>query len=236
MFVDMAGLAGDAFRLKTLVRMAFVTGQRCMLSDQRKPRQIMIEKNLVFPGDRIVATVAFFAQPFAVRIIIGMAADTCDRRQFDFGGLFVAGLAQGNLMRALQGEVRHLVMIEFGVLPILVVVAFPAIGTVATFVAIILSVAADAGHRRRLDATICAVATATRSGGVRTQQGKAGFLGVIEFHILPVAWRVTTGAVSAAFTFVCVIFGMTGYAGFLRLTNGIVGTVATCASRASMLP
>ncbi len=167
MFVDMARLTGYPLRLEAFVGVAFFAGQRRVLSGQRKARQIMIEQYLVFPGDGIVATVAFVTQPLAVRIIIGMAADTCDRRQFDFGGLLVTGFAQGNFMGALQGEVGHLVMIELGILPILVIVAFFTIGAVAALVAIVFLVAANARHRRFLDASVGAMAACAGCGGVR---------------------------------------------------------------------
>ena len=92
MFIDVAGLAGDAFRLKRLVRMAFITGQRCMFPGQRESGQIMVEQYLVLPCDGIVATVALVAQLFAVRVILPMATDTRNRWQGNFGRLFMTGL------------------------------------------------------------------------------------------------------------------------------------------------
>ncbi len=93
MFVDMARLTGYALRLEAFVGMAFFAGQRRVFSGQREARQIMVEQDPLLPCDGIVAAVAFVPQPFAVRIIIGMAANTCERRQFDFGRLFVTGFA-----------------------------------------------------------------------------------------------------------------------------------------------
>lgn len=235
MLVDMARLTGYPLRLEAFVGMTFFAGQRRVLSGQRKARQIMIEQYLVFPGNGIVATVAFVTQSFAVRIIISMAADTCDRRQFDFGGLLVTGFAQGNLMGALQGEVGHLVMIELGILPILVVVAFSAIGAVAPLVAIVFLVAAYARHRRFLDAAVGTVAAGTGCGGVRAQQGESRFLGVIELHILPIARCVAIGAGGSALTFVRVVLGVAGDTGFLRFADGVVGAVAACTGRSGML-
>ncbi len=235
MFVDMARLTGYPLRLEAFVSVAFFASQRRVFSGQRKARQIMIEQYLVFPGDGIVATVAFVTQSFAVRIISSMAADTCDRRQFDFGRLLVTGFAQGGLMGALQGEVGHLVMIELGILPILVVVAFSAIGAVASFVAVVFLVAANARHRRLLDAAVGTVAAGTGCGSVRAQQGKPRFLGVIEFHILPIARCVAIGASSSALTFVRVVLGVAGDAGFLRFADGVVGAVAACTGRTGML-
>lgn len=215
--------------------MAFFTGQRRVLSSQRKARQIMIKQYPVLPGHCIVAAIAFVTHPFAVRIIISMAADTSDRRQFNFGGLLVAGFAQGDFMGALQGEVGHLVMIELGILPILVIVAFFAIGTVASLVTVVFLVAADARHRRLFDASVGTMAACTRRGSVRAKQGKARFLGVIEFHILPIARCVAIGAGGSALTFVRVVLGVAGDAGFLRFANRVVGAVAACARRSSML-
>lgn len=64
-----------------------------MLSGQRKPGQVVIKKDIVFPGNGIVATAATVAQIFSVGIIFEMTAYAFDRRDLYMGGLFVTCLA-----------------------------------------------------------------------------------------------------------------------------------------------
>ncbi len=138
-------------------------------------------------------------------------------------------------MSALQREIGHLVMIELGILPILVVVAFFAVGAVAAFMAVVFCVAAYARHWRFLDTSVGSMAACTGCGGMCAEQRKTCFLGMIEFYILPVTRCVTIGAGGSALTFVRIVLGVAGDAGFLRFAYRIVGAVAASAGRSGML-
>lgn len=93
MFIDMARLAGDAFRLEAFIGMAFFAGKRRMFTRQWETGQIVIEQDIVFPGHSIVAAAASIPQSFGMGIVFGMAADTFNRGHFNMRRLFVAGLA-----------------------------------------------------------------------------------------------------------------------------------------------
>lgn len=81
----------------------------------------------------------------------------------------MTSLTKGCLVRSLQLETRHLVMIELGLFPVTVVVAPLTIRTITAFVAIIFCMAADARHGRLFDAAIGPMARCARGGGVGAQ-------------------------------------------------------------------
>lgn len=183
-----------------------------VLARQRKPGQIMIEKNFVLPAVDIVAATAIGSQSRLMRIIIGMAANTSGWRQFNMRRLFVTRFAQHRFMRAFQREARHRVMIELGNLPVFAVMAFGAVGAIAAFVTVIFLVAADAGHWRCFDRVIDPVASGTSGRYMRTHELEACVLVVIEIDRFPGRRRMTFGTVRTPRALVRIFFGMTAIA------------------------
>lgn len=168
-----------------------------MLARQREARQFMVEQHLVLPAVDVVTTTAIRSQPGFVGIIIGMAARTFGWRQFHMGGLFVARFTQDGFMCSLERKACHRIVVERSDLPVFAIVAFRTIRAVATFVRIVLFVAADASHRRRFDSVVNAVAS--RAGGrhMRSHQFEPRILIVVEVDRLPGGRRMALGAVGS---------------------------------------
>ena len=94
-----------------------------------------------------MAALALIAKATVVNIVIGMTAGAAARQaDFAFAGPLVAGVAIQPLVRAVQLEVRALVVVEAPRLPVVGVVTIAAIRSELELVLVILLVAGDALH------------------------------------------------------------------------------------------
>jgi len=119
-----------------------------MLSEQREPRQVMIEADACFPVVAVVTTPAGWPQFAAMYVVCRMAGRAFHRELELFRRPGVAGLAFHLCMFADQRKPRHLGMIELHGFPCALIVAAPAIHTVAAFVRVVLGVASETGDGR----------------------------------------------------------------------------------------
>lgn len=92
--------------------MAFLARDRRMKSDQRKSRQIVIERDFASPSRLIVALSAVGPKLSLVRIVLAVAPDAGHRRLVTGGVVLVTGLAFGLRVRPKKGEAGRFSMIE----------------------------------------------------------------------------------------------------------------------------
>jgi hypothetical protein len=100
-FIRVARLARDAFGFEALIDVTLGTLKRRMLADQWEARQIMIEFNLVFPSNDIVATLTVSTKTAIMRIIVDMASNARDGGLNLRGWSLVTGGTFKRLVRAL---------------------------------------------------------------------------------------------------------------------------------------
>jgi len=183
--VGVTGLARNALGRERLVCVASTAGKRCVLADQREPRQGVIEHDLALPGDDVVAASAIIPEFALMRIICGMTADTGYGQVNDVRGLFVTRRAFERVMRARQREARHRIMIEAVFLPVTAVVAIGAARAVAPFVDVILGVTGKAAARWFSDTVGHAMARRAGRAGMLTEQGESGVAIMVERCVFP---------------------------------------------------
>lgn len=125
-------------------------------------------------------------------------------------------------------------MVELGDLPVLVIMTLRAVRTIATFMRIVIFMAAHTSQWRFFDVIVGAVTSGATGAGMRPEQCKSCIFVVIEIHRFPGRGRMTFGAIGAARTLVRIVTCMTGVAGALRFADRIIGTMTPGASGRSM--
>lgn len=233
--VFVARLAANAARCKLLVHMAARAKHACMLADQRKTRQRMVEPDLPSPCHRAMARRAVGAQPPSMCIILGMAGYTSHRDARRLRGRRVARSAFERPMRTRQRKARHFIMVEIGNVPIANCVTARAFGAILPMVRVILGMAGDTGCFRFWRRIIDTVAASAGRGCMLAQQRERG-LAMIKPCIGPRRRIVAIGARRAARSVMRVIARMATNARPRRIADGIIGAVTARARRCRMLP
>jgi hypothetical protein len=115
-----------------------------------------------------------------MRIIIRVASNTSRRRHRNMRGLLVASFTFHFPVRAFKRELRHSVMVKARYFPITAIVAFGAVGSVASLVAVIFLMTPITGAWWLLDAITRTVAGRAGRARMLAEQGKAGVLIMVE--------------------------------------------------------
>jgi len=139
----MTGQALDRGVLVLGGQMAFLTGHYCMQADQRETRNVMLKTDLCLPAFHAVAFIAFFTL-FACMRVVEVVAGITVRLHFLLEDVcFMTGGAGGLFMLTLQFEFCIFVMVELGLAPASLLVAFITFGTVSAIVCIVVLVAGN---------------------------------------------------------------------------------------------
>ena len=112
-----------------------------MRSEQREPRQVMIEEYVIRPRNLVVTVVADRALGAFVRIVVFVTGETIGLEFDDENRLDVALFALDRLVRAIQWMIRIRIVIERDLLPVFSNVAGLAGLAEMTFVVVALCVA-----------------------------------------------------------------------------------------------
>ena len=175
-------------------------------------RQIVIEKDVAAPALLAVAAVTAPLEPAAVRIFRAMTVVTSLAQFLLRNDRCVASVAGDPGVGSLQREVMTLQVIVIDRVPMLVVVAIPALAAIAARVSIIGVMAAPAVLGDLVLVVAAAVTGQTVDPVVHTEQRVAGFLLVIVFRGLPLAGGVAAATVRAPRAAVLIVRGVAAVA------------------------
>ena len=153
--------------------MAFLARHNGVKSDQRKSRDIMIERRRATPTILPMASLAAIAQLTVMPIIFPMTGYAGGRQLIAVERSGVAGCALYLGMRRSQRKFRRLGVIESDRRPFALVVAAVALGSVPPGVDVLNSVAIRARHANSL-VILPGMARGARNGAMRTSQGELG--------------------------------------------------------------
>lgn len=167
-----------------------------MQSDEREPAQIVVEDDVGAPVVLTVTGVARLLELAAVRIFTAVTGIAGRAEFLRRGRCGVAGVTGDAAVGADEGEVvATQVIVGRAGLPVIVVVTVGALGAEASRMRVVRMMAAEAVLRQLLVVVAGAMAGQTIQPVVRTEQGKPGFLEVIESGALPLIGVVTLAAV-----------------------------------------
>lgn len=180
-----------------------------MEPDEREPRQIVIEFDLLPPIILVVATFAAGSELPLVRVVFAMAADACHGRFFASNVALVTSFAAQLGVSADQWKPRRLGVIEVHAGPFYRRMAGLALLAVPSIVRIVNCVAGDASRGQVL-VPLPDVAGRTSDLCMGTGQGKPG-LGMVErLHFRPTINNVAAIAFCAELSLVRLGFPMAG--------------------------
>lgn len=236
MIVGMTCPARNALSRKTLILMALGTRERRMFAKQRKAGQRVVEGDFFLPAYRIVTTRTVGTELALVHIVVGVAAYACDRELYRARRLFVAGIAFERLVRTAQRKASHRVVVEIALLPVTAIVAARAIGSIATFMRVILGMARYTRAGRLPGRVANAVAGRTACASMLRDQGKSGIPTMIERRGFPARCGMAARAVGSTRTPMDIILCVACYtlARCARPTlPGMTGKASSCAVPAS---
>jgi len=214
---------------------ALLAGQGAVLAHQGEAGQFMIEDDARAPAVAGMAGSAGLAQIALVHIVLGMTADTLQRGLGLPRRWHMALRAEQLAMRALQGETRHAVMVETGLLPVAAIVAAGAIHAVRALMAVIGSMTAKAGDGRLDELGRLLVARGTGSLVMRPVEREARHLVMIETRLLPVSGCMAAGAIGAILALVGIVLAVAGDTILGRFADCIIRPVASRACGRAML-
>lgn len=140
-------VASGARDRRVLVRrrpVAFFTGNRGMQPDQRKARQLVIERLGPSPIGIVVASLTPFAQFSLVRIVLAVTRHAGSRKLFPIDEAGVTGVAFDPGVAAPQRKLGP-VVVEVHGLPLALIVTGFALGAIAIGVNVLQAVAGHAG-------------------------------------------------------------------------------------------
>lgn len=172
-----------------------------MQADQRKAGELVIERDALAPGRRLVAKPAAAAQLPAVRILSRVAPLARHGWLGTVKGRCVAAFASHLGMRADKCEPRRRVMIEIRFLPCLLRVAGLAFLSIAPRMLVFTAVARDAGAGKPLVAFLD-MARRTRDTSVGSNERKSGLAVIEAANFSPALLVVAASTIVAQVAFV----------------------------------
>ena len=137
------GVAGIREELRF---MAVVTLNVRVFTEQRKSRQVVIEKCGIRPVIFCMAVIALFTKETVMRFVLEMAGHAVSPRGRRENWLFMAVIAGDCLMRSAQKEVGCQVVIESGLFPCLAGVAIATFGAAMSRVTVVFQMTTGARH------------------------------------------------------------------------------------------
>ena len=181
--------------------MTALAGRKGMQSVERELGQIVIETNLTAPALGHVAGVALLPQFAPVNIIWFMAVDTLTHRDILANAACMTGIAGCFFMRAAEGKLGVLVVVETCFSPVAATMTILAAVTVASLVRVISAMTVNAGGGEFLCLLAREVTSSAGDIVMCTTQDEICFV-VIEFYCGPL------GAAVAAFALVTIAAAM----------------------------
>ena len=193
-------------------RVTLFAGDDSVESEQRQPRQVVVEEYVGGPGRLAVAALAVTSELAAMDVVslVAVVASGFDRRFVHVS--HVAALAASVAVSAAQREIRSFVVIEFDRVPRERAVAIAAVVAAPSPMHVVGSVARDAVGGQLLFVELPSVARATASLGVRSFEGKPGLARVVEDRRLPLARRMTRLALRTETSAVGIVDAVAGVA------------------------
>ena len=193
---------------KRMGLVAILAGGLAVRSEQRKLRQVVIESDVVGPGQLGVAAAAIIAELHLVRIVLFVAADAGRRGQAVGNGSYVTTRAFDVGVGAVQRKVGVDGVVEANVEPLRLSVTVLAFGSVDAVVSVVLEVAADAGIGRRDLELVALVTGLANEARMAVDQREGGRREMIESRLLPVDRRVAILAFRAIHAHVGIVLAM----------------------------
>ena len=208
------------------IRMTAFTRDRCMESEQRELRDVMIETNRFGPALLAVAVLARRPERTLMHIARPMTAIAVRIRARGLHGSPVTGRAYERCMSAVEREARIDRMIEGHLWPRSRRMAGRAIRAVIAGVNIIGSVTGKTFRIRRIVEGRILMAGRARKPAVTVDESEACFLEVIEARVRPTRRRMTILTDLSVPPRVHVVHTMTGDAPGRRLDVDLVAMTA----------
>ena len=126
---------------ETLCRVAVIALNVCVLTQQRKADQVMIEERRVEPLRFVMAVRTLLSELTFMRIILKVTADAIRVGRRIKNRVDMAVLTSDGLMRILQREIGRQVMIKCWLCPVLARVTGPTVSAAVSIVVVVLQVA-----------------------------------------------------------------------------------------------
>ena len=126
---------------ETLCRVAVIALNVCVLTQQRKADQVMIEERRVEPLGFVMAVRTLLSELTFMRIILKVTADAIRVGRRIKNWVDMAVLTSDGLMRILQREISRQVMIKCWLCPVLARVTGPTVSAAVSIVVIVFQVA-----------------------------------------------------------------------------------------------
>ena len=230
MAVSVAACACLRRILERLGAVAFLAGDHCMQSDQRKSRQVMIKSHLLPPARLVVASLTGAAQLTVMRVILAMAGDAGRRELVAIEVTRVAAFAGDLRMTAAKRKLGCLVVIEGDRRPLVGGVAGLAIGAISAGVLVVEAMAGDA-RPGKIFVSLPRMACRTSDRAVRADEGELRFTVVERFNPAPGLLAMATVALFSQPTLVGIIGLVTIKAapgGFAVFHARDMATLAAC--------
>lgn len=196
MLVPMTGGARQPRILKPPRPVALFAGRDGMASDQRKPREVVVEGSNAAPGALAVALLAAGAELAVMAIILAMAGHAGRRQLVAIEIAGVTGVAFYLRMGVPERKFRVPVVIETDRRPLVLFVAGLALGAVASAMDVLNPVAIDT---RRANALIALTDVAGRAANVAVGAPQRKLCLVVVVRLNPPPCRLAVAAV-ACFT------------------------------------
>lgn len=184
-----------------------------VFTEQREPREVVIEKDTLVPCRLAMTVDACVALRSLVRIVFSVTVVAAHGQRDFKDGLDMTEVALEFAVRSAQRIIRIRIVIENAVRPVIRTVARLAAFSEVAFVVVFFEVTGYAGHLQLVCKRVLAVTVVASDFGVPSCQQKVCVSCMVEGRVEPIGRLMAIAALGAAATIMCVVVGMAVVAG-----------------------